>query len=110
MALAKIVGLAVTPRIPSATIRARVPSRRYRRVRLSSQGLWPYSLCRRCSLVITTPVGGMGVMSGELGEGDGGVREPARWELASAGHDRFEILDDVPDVDVHGCGDDAVAV
>ena len=39
MALAKIVGLAVTPRIPSATKAANVPSRRYARVRLSSHGL-----------------------------------------------------------------------
>ena len=39
MAFAKIVGLAVTPRIPSATKAASVPSRKYGRVRLSSHGL-----------------------------------------------------------------------
>ena len=54
MALAKIVGLAVTPRIPSATSRPRVPSRRYTRVRLSSHGLWPCSSYRRWSLVMSS--------------------------------------------------------
>src|SRR5829696_2599370 len=54
MALAKIVGLAVTPRIPSATSRLSVPSRRYTRVRLSSQGLWPCSWYRRWSLVMAS--------------------------------------------------------
>src|SRR5215211_931875 len=54
MALAKIVGLAVTPRIPAATSRLSVPSRRYTRVKLSSQGLWPCSLERRWSLVMSS--------------------------------------------------------
>ena len=39
MALATIVGLAVTPRTPRAMRSAIVPSRREGRVRLSSQGL-----------------------------------------------------------------------
>src|SRR4029450_2910361 len=54
IALAKIVGLAVTPRTPSATTRPRLPSRRYTRVRLSSHGLWPCSWYRRWSLVISS--------------------------------------------------------
>src|SRR5829696_3559379 len=46
----------------------------------------------------------------ELPEGDGGVGEQARVEPLAAGDDRLEVLDDVPDVDVHGGGDDAVAL
>src|ERR671919_2243169 len=54
MALARMVGLAVTPRIPLATSRPRVPSPRWPRVRLSSQGLWPCSWYRRCSLFMSS--------------------------------------------------------
>src|SRR6266545_7363505 len=54
MALAKIVGFAVTPRIPPATSRPSMPSRRSVRVRLSSQGLWPCSSYRRWSLVMSS--------------------------------------------------------
>ena len=43
MALATIVGLAVTPRTPRAMRPAIVPSCSEGRVRLSSQGLWPCS-------------------------------------------------------------------
>src|SRR5215211_1439415 len=59
MALAKIVGLAVTPRIPSATSRPSVPSRRYARVRLSSHGLWPCSSYRRWSMVMSSLLSSM---------------------------------------------------
>src|SRR5918993_1006591 len=101
IALAKIVGLAVTPRIPSATSRPSVPSRRYTRVRLSSHGLWPCSWYRRRSLVMSSllssaaPAGehiGLGpvphrMVAGEVAAGD--VQPGALAvlvELAQLGH------------------------
>ena len=83
MALAKMVGLEVTPRMPLATRPARVPSWSQSRRRLSSQGLWPCSVVevverghgsfRRCGAVgqagaaPTPAVGGPGgdVLGGE---------------------------------------------
>src|SRR5581483_6042815 len=52
MALAKIVGFDVMPRTPRSTQRASSPDVIHPRLRLSSQGLWPKSSCRRCSFVI----------------------------------------------------------
>src|SRR3954453_19884768 len=52
MALAKIVGFEVTPRMPWSTSRCRSPPRRYARFRLSSHGLCPCSSYSCCSLVL----------------------------------------------------------
>src|SRR3954447_1660851 len=52
MALAKIVGFEVTPRMPWSTSRCRSPPRRYARFRLSSHGLCPCSSYICCSLVL----------------------------------------------------------
>src|SRR4051794_38856706 len=52
MALAKIVGFDVTPRMPWSTRRCRPPPRRYARFRLSSHGLCPCSSYSCCSLVL----------------------------------------------------------
>src|SRR4051794_40561800 len=52
MALAKIVGFEVTPRMPWSTRRCRSPPRRYARFRLSSHGLCPCSSYICCSLVL----------------------------------------------------------
>src|SRR3954447_5053739 len=52
MALAKIVGFEVTPRMPWSTRRCRSPPRRYARFRLSSHGLCPCSSYSCCSLVL----------------------------------------------------------
>src|SRR4029453_16539686 len=103
IALAKIVGLAVTPRIPSATSRPSVPSRRYTRVRLSSQGLWLCSSYRRWSLVMSSllssvvPVGEHigfgpvphGMVTGEVAAGEvvqPGALAVAVVELVQLGH------------------------
>jgi hypothetical protein len=53
--------------------------------------------------------GASATMSGKFGEDDGGVGESSRLECSFVGDHRPHVLDDVPDVDVHGCGDDAVA-
>src|SRR5829696_10485333 len=79
MALAKIVGLAVTPRIPSATSRLSVPSRRYTRVKLSSQGLWPCSLERRWSLVMSSLLASVVPAREHIGLGSGAAAGGRRW-------------------------------
>src|SRR4051812_45832271 len=51
MALAKIVGFDVTPRMPRSTRRCSSPLVRYARFRLSSQGLCCWSSYSCCSFV-----------------------------------------------------------
>jgi hypothetical protein len=46
----------------------------------------------------------------DLTKGSCRIGEPLRVEPTSSDDDRLELLDDVEDVDVHGGGDDAVAV
>src|SRR4029450_10567399 len=85
MALAKIVGLAVTPRIPSATSRPSLPSRRYTRVRLSSQGLWPCSGERRWSLVMSSLLSSVVVAGEHIGLGSGATAGGRRWRHRGGG-------------------------
>src|SRR5215217_3617154 len=103
MALAKIVGLAVTPRIPSATSLRSVPSRRYTRVRLSSQGLWPCSWCRRWSLVMSSLLSSARCRqpAGHLVQGDVGVSEPRRVDRPAAADQGLDRPGDVPNVGAH---------
>src|SRR6266576_3442212 len=56
MALAKMVGLDVTPRTPSWASSASRPLVRNDRLRLSIQGLWPCWSNSSCSLVIGRPL------------------------------------------------------
>ena len=58
MALAKIVGLAVTPRIPSPTMRARVPSRQVAAGEVVEPGTLAVLGVQTLQLGHRTPVGG----------------------------------------------------
>src|SRR4029453_3775106 len=109
MALAMMVGLEVTPRMPWATRRRNRPLVRSPRVRLSSQGSGRTARGAGAAWSLGAPCRQRaGLLAGHLVEGDAGIGQPLGGDRPAVADQRLDGLCNVPDVGVHASHDPPV--